>query len=158
MNLYELSEQAAALQAMLTAEEIDEQTLHDTLEAMEAGQKLESCCKMIRNLEAEAKMYKDEKDRLADKQRKAESAVARLRQNIQNYLTQSGQRKASAGLFSVSLAKSESVQILNEEEIPWEFKIPQPAELDKKGIRDAIKSGELIPGAAIIEKESVRIR
>ena len=63
-TIYELTEQANALYNLLQAEEIDEQTYNDTLEAMGAGEKVESYCKVIKQLQSDAEMYKTEIDRL----------------------------------------------------------------------------------------------
>lgn len=54
MNLYEMTAAANELYALLTVDEIDEETVKDTLEAMGAEEKLESCCVVIRELEADA--------------------------------------------------------------------------------------------------------
>ena len=48
-TLYELTNQANALYELLQGEEIDEQTFNDTLEAMGAGEKIESYCKIIKS-------------------------------------------------------------------------------------------------------------
>ena len=69
MNLYEMTAAANELYALLTADEIDEETVKDTLEAMGTEEKLESCCVVIRELEADAEKFKKEKDRLAARQK-----------------------------------------------------------------------------------------
>ena len=50
MNLYEMTAAANELYALLTADEIDEETVKDTLEAMGSEENLESCCVVIREL------------------------------------------------------------------------------------------------------------
>ena len=63
-SLYELSEQELQLHEMLLNDDIDETTHADTLEGIDIDGKIESIIKFIRNSEAEAKMFKEEKARL----------------------------------------------------------------------------------------------
>ena len=79
MTLYEMTTAANALYEMLCNNEIDAQTITDTLEAMGAEEKLESYCKVIRQLEADAEALKAEKARIADKQKTVENSVARMK-------------------------------------------------------------------------------
>ena len=69
MRLYEMTVAANQLYDMLTSGEIDEQTFNDTLEAMGTEEKLESYCKVIRQLEGDAEMLKTEKERIEKKQK-----------------------------------------------------------------------------------------
>ena len=64
MTIYELTEQAAQLYALLESGEIDEQIFNDTLEAMGAEEKIKNCCYIIKQLEADAKALKEEKEKL----------------------------------------------------------------------------------------------
>ena len=64
-SLYELTLQAQYLQELLESGDIDETAFADTLEAMDVDTKIENICKVIRNLDADAKAFKEEKDRLA---------------------------------------------------------------------------------------------
>ena len=53
MTLYEFTGAAKDLYALLENDEIDEQTFHDTLEAIGAEDKVESYCQIISQLEAD---------------------------------------------------------------------------------------------------------
>lgn len=157
-TLYEMSEMARALYDMLQAEEIDEQVVKDTIEGMGAEEKVESCCKVIRQFEADLEAYKTEKQRFAEKQSQAEKSIKRLKDNLLMFLTASQQDKIKSGLFTVSKAKSKAVNIIDETLIPEEYLKPQPPKVDKTAIKKAITDGIEVSGAEIITNESVRIK
>lgn len=158
MTLYEMTEHATQLYELLLTDEIDEQTLNDTLEAIGAGEKLESYCKVIRQLEADASAYKAEKDRLAQKQKQAENAIERMKTAVANYMQAIGKTKADAGVFKVSITETKSTNIIDETKIPQAYIIPQPPKIDKSSIRKALLSGVEIPGVTLQINSGVRIR
>lgn len=157
-SLYDLTNEALALQEMLESGEIDEQAFKDTLEAMDIDVKIENICKMVRNFEADAAAYKAEKDRLAAKEKTANNAVSRLKDSLLMYMTALDKKKVEAGTFTVSVGTSKSVQVVYEDMLDERFFIPQPSKIDKKAITDAIKAGEDIFGAELVEKPYVTIR
>ena len=157
-NLYELTTQAAALYDLLQAEEIDEQTFNDTLEAMGAADKVESYCKIIKQLASDVEMFKTEAERLTYRKRTVENAVERMKNALLAYLQTTGQDKVKAGSFSVYTAKTKSVFITDEKAIPCKYLIEQPPTIDKKRIKAALDAGEEVGGAAIVINTGVRIR
>lgn len=158
MNLYELTAAAYSLQEMLESGDIDEQTLNDTLEAMGGDEKIENTCKVIRNLEAQAAAFKAEKERLTERQKTAENGAKRLKQALLEYLIATHTKKRSAGLFVVSVGTSKAVNILNEDELPDSYLVPQPAKIDRVAIGNALKSGAEVPGAEYSESHYLRIK
>lgn len=157
-SLYELTAHATALYEMLQAEEIDEQTLSDTLEAMGAGEKVESYCQIIKQLQSDVDMFKGEIDRLTARKRTAENGVERMKSALLAFMIQSGQDKIKAGSFSVSTATTQAVQITDEKALPAEYLIEQPAKVDKVAIKAALKDGATVAGAELINNTGVRIR
>ncbi len=157
-TIYELTTAAAALYEMLQAEEIDEQTFNDTLEAMGAAEKVESYCKVIKQLQSDVDMFKREIDRLTDRKRAAENGVERMKNALLAFMQISGQDKVKAGSFAVSTATTQAVQITNEMAIPCKYLVEQPPKIDKAGIKNALKAGEEISGAALVVNTGVRIR
>ena len=158
MTLYEMTEAAAHLYAMLEAEEIDEKVVADTLEGMGVGDKLEDCCKVIRQFEADAVAYKAEKERFADKQKRAENAVLRLKNAILGYLLATGKEKQKCGVFEVKRVESKAVNITDENVIPVNFRSPQPDKIDKAGIRKALLTGEQVAGAELQINNNLSIK
>lgn len=157
-TLYELTTQATALYELLQAEEIDEQTFNDTLEAMGAADKVESYCKVIKQLQSDVEMFKGEIDRLTARKKTTENGIDRMKAALLAFLHLSGQDKVKAGTFSVSKATTQAVNITDESAIPCIYLVEQPPKIDKNGIKAALKAGEEISGAELINNTGVRIR
>ena len=158
MNLYEMTMAAKALYEMLCNNEIDAQTITDTLEAMGAEEKLESYCKVIRQLEADAEALKAEKTRITDKKKTVENSVARMKLAVQEFLKAKGVQKDNAGIFKVALSTSKAVEITDPTAIPEEFIKPAKVEFDKSAIRKVLMSGEVVAGAELKINEGVQIK
>lgn len=157
-TLYEMTSNALQLYDLLQAEEIDEQTFNDTLEAMGAEEKLESYCKVLKQLQSDADMFKEEKDRIARRQKSIENSIDRLKAAMLVFMQATRQDKAKAGTFSVSVSTTKSVNIIDAAMIPEEFKIAQDPKIDKMAIKEALKNGEVVAGAEIQENKGVRIK
>ena len=158
MNLYEMTVAANELYELLTSGEIDEQTFTDTLEAMGTEEKLESYCKVIRQLEADAEMFKAEKERMANKQKTVENSVERMKKAVIEFMKAQGTDKTSAGTFTVALSTSKAVNIVDESKIPARFLVEQAPKIDKSAIRKELMAGEEITGCELQINEGVRIK
>lgn len=158
MNLYTLTGAALELQNLLEAGEIEEDVYQDTLENLDIDKKIENICAVIRNLEAEALAFKEEKDRMASRQKTAENGIKRLKESLLNHLTVTNQNKVKSGVFSVSLGSSEKVIVTDQKQIPSEFLIPQEAKIDLATIKKLLKNGEDIDGVTIESSNYIRIR
>lgn len=158
MTLYEMTESAKILYEMLQAEEIDEATVQDTIEALGVKDKLEDYCKVICQFEADAEMLKAEKGRIEAKQKRAENGVARLKNAVLQYMSVSGKEKEDCGIFEIKRKQSKAVDIINESLIPAEYRVAQPDKINKAEIRKALLNGEQIEGAAIQINENISIK
>ena len=157
-SLYELTQNALYLQDMLESGEIDDTVYNDTLEGMGIQEKAENICKVIRNLDAKAKSYKEEKDRLAKRQSECENGVKRLKESLLMHLNALNKSKLDAGLFTVSKSKTKSVKITDADYLHSSYLEPQPPKINKKKIAEDLKSGLDVAGAEYVETEYVRIR
>lgn len=157
-TLYEMTGIAAQLYALFEADEIDEQTVMDTLEGIGVEGKLEDYCKVIRQLESDAVAYKTEKLRFADKQSKAEKSVERMKTAILTYFEVIGSTGEKVGAFDIKLRKSENVVIDDVYKLDKHFVTYQEPKPDKTAIKKAIKSGVLVNGAHIEEKNNINIK
>lgn len=158
MNLYQLTGAALQLQEMLEAGEIDQQLFDDTIEGLDIDTKIENICKVIKNLEAQAKAFKEEKDRLAYREKAAKNGVTRLKESLLMSMQALNKKKVDAGVFSVSRSTTKSVVIFDETGVPEEFLVYQPAKIDKAAVAKAIKEGQVVAGAELEESEYIRIR
>ena len=158
MTLYEMSAAAMQLYELLEAGEIDEQTVIDTMENIGAIEKLESYVKIQRQLEAECAAFDAEIKRMTDRKHVIERHIDRLKAAQVDFMQATGQLKAEAGTFTLTLRENKAVKVLDESAIPEVFWKPQPAKLDKAGIKDALKAGESVPGCEIETSFSVSAR
>lgn len=157
-SLYELTGSAFELQMLLESGDIDEDTYKDTLESLDINAKIESVCKVIRNLTAEAEAYKAEKDRLAERQKTAENGIKRLKDSLLHYMLTTEQTKVKQGVFSVRINRSASVNITDPLVIPPDYlKFSEP-QINKAEIKKVLQSGDEIPGAELVTNESIVIR
>jgi hypothetical protein len=162
MKLYQLSGQYAQLMEMIDNEELTIDQIKETLESFEdaISVKAENIVKLIKSIEAEAEMFKTEKDKLAQKQKARENKAEWLHTYLESSLKGAGIKKLDAGLYKLAFQKSSpSVKIVDESLIPEKFKTPQPAKISKDDIKKAIKNGEDVKGATLVEdNEHLRIR
>lgn len=149
MKLYEMTETARQLYALLSAGEIDEQTVTDTMEAIGAEEKLESYVYVQKTLEAELAAFKAEKERICSRIDSLTKQIDRMKAAQIAFMQATNQRRAKAGTFSLALRESEAVYVTDESEIPAAFWKPQPAKLDKAAVKAALKAGETVAGAAL---------
>jgi hypothetical protein len=75
-------------------------------------------------------------------------------------MQEAGLEKVMAEDFSVGLRKpSEKLEVNDEEQIPADYFVPQPAKLDRKAVLDALKSGSTVSGARLVLGEaSIQVR
>ena len=158
MNIFEMTVAANQLYDLLTSGEIDEQTFNDTLQAMGTEEKLESYCKVIRQLEADAEMLKSEKERIENKKKTVDNAIGRMKKAVIDFMKASGSTKSTAGTFTVALSTSKATKIVDESLIPKKYFIKQEPKIDKKAILEMLKSGAKVKGCELQINEGVRIK
>ena len=159
MTLYEMTDAARNLKALLEADEIDEQTFTDTLEAIGTDDKVDSYCKIIRQIEAEMIARKMEVERLKAMNDRAEKAIDRMKSALDGFMTASGQSKAKTALFSVSYRSAKSVRITDESRIPERFLTVKTTTVpNKTEIKRFISDGGTVDGAEIVESRSIQIK
>lgn len=158
MNIFEMTVAANQLYDLLTSGEIDEQTFNDTLQAMGTEEKLESYCKVIRQLEADAEMLKAEKERIENKKKTVDNSIGRMKKAVMEFMKASGSTKSTAGTFTVALSTSKAVNILDESKVPVRFLVEQAPKIDKSAIRQELMSGAEIEGCELQVNEGVRIK
>lgn len=157
MTLYEITGTAINLLNLLQSEEIDEQTYNDTLESLNATEKVENMCKIIRNLEAETEAYKKEKERMALKQKHCENAIKRLKESLLNYFNMTNTDKLQTGVFKLSVGKSEKIIVNDIDKIPDEFLTYVPAKVNLIEVKKCLKAGMKIEGVEVEKNNYIKI-
>lgn len=162
MTLYELTGQFLELLEMAEDEEISTDALKDTMEAVgiEFEEKAENYAKVIKQLEMEADGYKAEVKRMTKKMKVVEANIDRIKKNLEKSMLATGKTKFKTALFSFWIQKnSPSIDLLDEENVPADFRTPQPDKIDKEAILDFLKeTNEPVEWATMKQTESLRIR
>lgn len=159
MKLYELT--SSYQQVLEIAEQLDAETLKDTLDAIEDAieTKVENTAFVIKSLEANAKIIDEEIKRLQAMKGTQQNNIKSLKLYVQNAMEQVGLEKVQGELIKVAIQNNPaSLEVLDESVIPKDFFIEQPAKLDKTALKDLLKSGEEVEGARLNRTRSIRIR
>lgn len=152
MTIYEID--AAMLEC------IDPETGEVDAEQLEAlnllrEQKIENAALWLKNLKSDVAELKAEKKAFEDRIKAKQSKIDGLTAYLMNALD--GQ-KFETPKCAISYRKSESVNITDLSKIPADYLRFAPAEPDKTAIKAAIKAGESIDGAEIVQKTSMQIK
>ena len=107
-SLYEVTGNILALQELLESPLDDENILKDTLEAVqgEYEQKIESYCKVIRNIETDIEAFKIEAKRLTEKAKMLEKNRDRLKKAMFDSMKATNTNKVKGQIFTVAIQKN----------------------------------------------------
>lgn len=160
MNLYELTNEAVLLMDALNDEDADDseasQDLAEVIERLNV--KLDGCLRVLKNLEADAKNFKEEKERLAAREKTLNNRVKRLKDYVLQCMIQLEKRKLHVDVFDITVCKTKSVNIVDEEQIPERYLEIPPVKIMKSEISEDLKAGITVPGAELVENPYLRIR
>ena len=153
MNLYQIDQQILDCIDAETGEIFDAEAFEQL--ALERDAKIENACLWIKNLNAEIEALKAEKDAFAQRLKAAENKRESLKKYISEYL--SGNKFETAKV-KVSFRKSESLEISEGAIIPEEYLKYKEPDIDKAGLKKAIKEGQAFDGVSIIENQNIQIK
>ena len=163
MNLYELTGSIREFMELCAdpEAELDQQIIKDTLEGLDGAydDKVEGWCKVIKNLDAEAKALKEEAKRLQGRQKTIENNIDRMKAALMESLKATGKIEAG-GLLKAKIQKNGGLLpvIVDDVEIPEEYQ-KITIEANKEAIRDALDQGKELSFARYGERgESIRIK
>lgn len=158
MKLYEIEQEILACVDLETGEIIDPEKL-ESLE-LERDRKIEGIALWVKNLDAEAKAYKEEKESFAQKQKVAENKAKSLKEFLSHYLDGTAFKSTKV---NVSFRNSKAVdvfsmdELMNYDDCDSYLKYSEPTP-DKTAIKNAINSGVEIPGCRIVENSNIQIK
>ena len=136
-----------------TGEVIDMAAL-DALQ-MERDEKLTNIGKWILDLKADVKAIRERENCLAARRKAKENKADQLLEYMSMILAG---KKYECPDFKASYRKSQAVEIMDAGKIPVPYLIVQDPKVDKAGIKMALKAGEEVPGAKLIERNNLSIR
>jgi outer membrane murein-binding lipoprotein Lpp len=162
MKLYEINEELENLIDVETGEIADVAFFEDL--CMTRTAKIEGIALYIKNLDSDAAALKAEETALAKRRKAAENTAARLKEYLTRMLTES--EKFETPRVKLSWRKSSAVAILIPEADFVRYAQREHDELlsyseptiNKKAITDAIKAGQEIIGAALVEHQNLQIK
>lgn len=136
-----------------TGEVIDAAAL-DSLQ-MAREEKLTNIGKWILDLKADAKAIREREISLAERRKAKENKAEQLMDYMNMILAG---KKFECADFKASYRKSQAVEVTDAEKIPAPYLIIQEPKVDKAGIKKALKAGEEVPGAKLVERNNLSIR
>jgi hypothetical protein len=114
---------------------------------------------IVKHYEDHATVVEKEIDRLKKILEQAKKRKELFKQNLENAMKVFQVEKIDTPLLKLSFRKSEAVEILDEDQVPQEFKDVKITEsVSKTKIKDAIKEGKVIPGAQLVTKQNLQIK
>ena len=152
LSLYEITSGFPALMENEEISEEDKKKIEDELEIL-LQQKSQNIIGYTKNIELTINAMKEEEKRIADNRKALENKMARFKDYVKECMENNGITKIETGLGTLSIAKSPaSVEIVNEDEVPSEFKQEVvTVKIDKTKIKNNFKeTGEIPAGVNIV--------
>ena len=160
MNLYEITQEALYLSTLLETEELTpelEEALIINQDQLQA--KAVNYAKVIANYQAESDAIDQEIKRLKAMKDSREKKIEWLKESVKKAMIVSGIEKVESPLFKLSVRRSEAVEVDLVEALPNAFQnVKNVVTADKIAIKEAIKRGETVIGARIIENFNIQIK
>lgn len=141
---------------MLDASAIDDLHELDALK-IELKTKIENIACYIKSIEADADALAAESKKMNDRAKRKKSRAESLRRYIANSMIMAGEFDFETVRVALSFRKSEAVEISDETVISKKY-CNVTYKPDKKAIKEAIKNGQRVRGAALVEKQNLQIK
>jgi type I site-specific restriction-modification system R (restriction) subunit len=166
MKLYEVANDYLALMQAIDEDEIPEEAIADTLEAIkgEIEIKADNIACLLKNIESDISAIKAEENRLAERRKAKEKSHERIKQYLSETLQKLGINKVETARNNIAFRKSESVEIDADKFFSWAqvhrddlltYAEPKP---NKTEIKRALKDGAEIVGACLVNKQNIQIK
>lgn len=167
MKLYELTNDYLALMQAIDNDEIPEEAIADTLEAITAGieEKADSIACLLKNLDADIIAIKAEEDRLAERRKAKEKSHERIKQYLADTLLQAGLTSIETARNRITFRKSEKVELSDAAAfVEWAqssrddlltYSVPKA---NLTAIKKALKEGAEIVGAELRVNQNIQIK
>ncbi|MDD5580517.1 MAG: siphovirus Gp157 family protein [Methylobacter sp.] len=164
LSLYDLSSHYLSALDALTDPEMDlpAEVINDTLEALtdEIEDKAVNVAKFLRNMETTTQAIKEAEAAMAKRRKTLENRINWMKAYLKDNMERTGITKVECPYFKLSLqVNPPAVAILDEAAIPAEFKEPILSwKIDKMAIKEAIKHGDVVPGADLVNGNRLVIK
>ena len=152
LRLYDITNAFPAIMENEEMTEEDKKKVEEELTLL-LQQKSQNIIGYTKNIELTINAMKEEEERIATNRKILENKLSRFKDYVKECMENNGFTKIETGLGTLSIAKSPaSVEIVNEDEIPSEFKQEiVTVKVDKTKIKNNFKeTGEIPTGVNII--------
>ncbi len=164
-SLYELTGDFLTAQEMLFDDEVDTETMLNTLDCINCmiEEKADNYAKIMKFAEGQISLIKNERERLYKREKMLEEKCQKMKEHLKESLEITGKTKFKTALHTFSVCQNGGVQPIKIDvdvtDIPEKYTIPQPPKADMNAIREALLKNEVLPWAHLEEKgTSLRIR
>lgn len=150
MNLYQIAEEhRQALDMLNSMEELDQQTIEDSMAALDAEleAKVVNCAKYLKGLEAEAKAIKEAEQGMAARRKALESRAESFKGYIRSAMLKCDLMAVKDVECPVKLTKPPKVVVVDDESAICEEFIRTKREPMKAEIKKALSAGQVVEGA-----------
>lgn len=158
-SLYSLTGSYLELQQHIT--EDNQEMFTDTLEALDEAieQKALGIVHVVKNMENMCEVIKAEEVRLAERRKKTEKSVARLKQYLLDSMEATDNKKIETDLMTISVrTNKESLLVHSEAFIPDMYYKPGKPSLDKTNLLKAVQKGIIVEGVTTHRTKSLSIK
>ena len=163
-HLYEIVRHRAEFERLAESGDLDPQVILDTLESLdgELSDKAVSVAQFSRNLEATAAAVREAGKAMLDRAARLEKRAESIRNYLLFQMEFAQVSKIECPWFVIAVRKNPPMVVIDDEAaIPEAYKVqPEPPapRPDKKQIAAAIKAGEDVPGARLVQSERLEIK
>ena len=123
-------------------------------------QKSQNIIGYTRNIELTIEAMKNEEKRISEQRKTLENRLTKFKEYVKECMEKGGISKVETGLGSLIIAKNPlSVEIINEDEVPSEFKQEVlTVKIDKTAIKNHFKETGEIPAGININTQNTSLR
>ncbi|EIA21402.1 siphovirus Gp157 family protein [Listeria fleischmannii] len=157
MKLHELSSKYEKLYQL--ADSIDEETFEDTLQAIEEPlqEKAINVAKLILTWDDDISTLDNEIKRLQALKKSIVSRQNRTKEYLLFSLNKAGIKKVNDVKYPLTIRNNTKINVYDFSRLPDRFIRYKPGEPDKIAIKKAINEKETVPGAEIIDTQTIKI-
>ena len=164
-HLYEISSEYADFLEFVydSAEDGDGEIPPDQTDRLdclsgEFTEKVDACCRVLKDLQASQEVCKAEADRLATRARRIGKNADWLKNYVKECLERAQVTKVDAGPFRVRIQNNpESVEVVSLDLVPHTFDVEQERKISLTAIKEQLKAGVDVPGVALKRGTHLRI-
>lgn len=164
-SLYELTGNFLTAQEMLLDDEIDTETILNTLDCIDCmiEEKADNYAKIMKYAEGQISILKKERERLYQREKMLEEKCKKMKEHLKESLEIVGKTKFKTALYTFSVCQNGGAQPVkldaDVKDIPEEYVIPQPPKPNTDAIREILLKNEHLTWAHLEERgTSLRIR